>query len=139
MLRFEITLAFGPQRGLIGEMRSTLGWSMIAAFVLATPAAAQQPTSPVSIDAIRAALQRSAPPLVISSAAPPPEVHLTRLGVLTLVPPDRNGEMVKVAIPIGELTTRAVRAVSNAQRRRAERAAERRVLEDLRAFQARKP
>jgi hypothetical protein len=120
-------------------MRSTLGWSMVGAFVLATPAAAQQSASSVSIDAIRAGLQRSAPSLVIRSAAPPLEVHPTHLGVLTLVPPDRNGEMVKIAIPIGELTTRALRAGSNARRRRAERAAERRVLEDLRAFQARQP
>ena len=123
-------------------MRSTLTWSTIAAFVLATPAAAQQPASPaspVSLDAIRAALQRSAPSVVIGSAVPPPDVHPTRFGVLTLVPPDRNGEMVKVAIPIGALTTRTIRAVTSAQHRRAERAAERRVLEDLRAFQARQP
>ena len=120
-------------------MRSTLAWSTIAVFVLATPAAAQQPASPVSLDAVRAALQRSAPSVVMRSAVPPPEVHPTRLGVVTLVPPDRNGEMVKVVIPIGALTTRAIRAVTNAQHRRAERAAERRVLEDLRAFQARQP
>jgi len=120
-------------------MRSTLGWSMIAAVVLVTPAAAQRSASPVSLDAIRAALQRSAPPLVIRSAVPPPEVHSTRLGVLTLMPPDTNGEIVKVAIPVGELTTRAIRAVARAQHRRAERAAERRVLEDLRAFQATQP
>jgi len=112
---------------------------MIAAFGLVTSASAQQPRSPVSIDAIRAALQRSAPPLVISGAVPPPEVRPTRLGLLTLVPPDRSGEIVKVAIPIGELTTRAFRGVANAQHRRAERGAERRVLEDLRAFQAGQP
>ena len=120
-------------------MRSTLGWSTIAAFVLAIPAAAQQPASPVSLEAIRAALQRSAPSVLLRSAVPPPDVHPTRLGVLTLAPPDRNGEMVKVAIPIGELTTRAIRAVTNAQHRRAERSAERRVLEDLCALQGRQP
>jgi hypothetical protein len=120
-------------------MRFTVGWSMIAAFVLVTPGAAQRSSSPVSLDAIGAALQKSAAPLAIRSAVPPREVHSTRLGALTLVPPDTNGEIVKVAIPIGELTTRAIRAVTNAQHRRAERAAERRVFEDLQAFQARQP
>ena len=120
-------------------MRSTLGWSVIAAVVLVVPAAAQQPAAPVSLDAIRSGLQRSTPPFVISGAARPTDVHPTRLGVLTLIPPDTDGEMVRVAIPVGELTMRAVRAVTNARHRRAERAAERSVREDLRAFQAKQP
>ena len=123
----------------MGEMRTTLGCSLIAAVVLVVPAAGQQPATPVSLDAIRSGLQRSTSPFVIRGAARPADVHPTRLGVLTLIPPDTTGEMVNVAIPVGELTTRAIRVVTSARHRRAERAAERRVREDLRAFQARQP
>ena len=123
----------------MGEMRTTLGCSLIAAVVLVGPAAAQQPAASLSLDAIRSGLQRSTPPLIIRGVAPPAEVRRTRLGVLTLIPPDTNGEMVNVAIPVGELTMRAIHAVTSARHRRAEHAAERRVREDLRAFQAKQP
>lgn len=130
---------FGERDSLMGEMRTTLGCSLIAAVVLVGPAAAQRPATSVSLDAIRSGLQRSTAPLITRGAAPPTGVRSTRLGVLTLIPPDTTGEMVNVAIPVGELTTRAIRVVTSARHRRAERAAERRVREDLRAFQAKQP
>src|SRR5262245_4615389 len=119
-------------------MRLTVGWSLIAACCLGTPTEAEQPASPVSAEAIRAALQRSSqPPLVFRDVVPPPDFRPTRLGILTLLPPATNSQIVNVSIPIGDLTMRAARAFSTAQHRRAERAAQQRVLDDLRAFQAR--
>jgi hypothetical protein len=60
----------------------------------------------------------------------------TRIGMLTLVPPDTNGEIVKVVVPIGELVSRAATGVSSARRRRAERSAREQVTRELREFRA---
>jgi hypothetical protein len=60
----------------------------------------------------------------------------TRLGFLTLVPPDTNGEMVKVVVPVGDLISRAARGVSSTRRRRAERQIRERVSRELMAIQA---
>src|SRR5436190_23703091 len=45
----------------------------------------------------------------------------TRLGVFTLVPPQTNGEVIRLSIPVGEITMRAAHAISDAHHRRAER------------------
>ena len=60
---------------------------------------------------------------------PPP-----RLGVLTLVPPQTNGEIIRVGIPVGELISKATRSISDANHRRAERKADDRVRKDLEQF-----
>ena len=60
------------------------------------------------------------------------------LGVLRLLPATRRGEIVRFALPIGEFAARGVRAVTNAQRRRAERKAHERVRRELETFLARK-
>jgi hypothetical protein len=62
---------------------------------------------------------------------PPP-----RLGVLTLVPPQMNGEVIRVGIPVGELISRAARSVSDANHRRAARKADERVRRELEQFLA---
>jgi len=62
---------------------------------------------------------------------PPPKTF----GVFTLVQPER-GEMVRVSVPVGELTMRAVRAIGQARYRRAEQKARKEVEQALKDFQA---
>jgi hypothetical protein len=57
-----------------------------------------------------------------------------RLGIFTLVPPTKRGEMIRVSIPIGELVTRAFRGVTSANQRRQETAARRKVDAALKQF-----
>ena len=53
------------------------------------------------------------------------------LGMFTLVPPKANGEVIRVAIPIGELASRAARAISDARHGRAERKVDERIAREL--------
>ena len=59
-----------------------------------------------------------------------------RIGILTLVPPVKRGEIVRVSLPVGDLVTRAARSVSAAQHRRAERKAREEVQRVLLEFEA---
>ena len=54
--------------------------------------------------------------------------------MFTLVPPNTNGELIRISIPVGELVSRAARAISDANHRRAERKADERVRKDLEQF-----
>ena len=111
-------------------------------FVLASgfalPGGAQT-ASPVSVESLRAALQKSPPPSLLIPTFPWVAPQPTRFGMLTLVSPDTNGEIVKVMVPIGDLVVRAAHGVSNARRRRAERHAREEVSRALRGFDARPP
>jgi hypothetical protein len=69
--------------------------------------------------------------LIIRSEDLFPLTHPTRLGMFTLVPPETNGEVIRVAIPVGELASRAARAVSDARHRRAERKVDERIAREL--------
>jgi hypothetical protein len=60
-----------------------------------------------------------------------PPTHPTRLGMFTLVPPETNGEVIRVAIPIGDLASRAARAISDARQGRAERKVDERIAREL--------
>jgi hypothetical protein len=115
-------------------MRVAIG-ALTLCLSLAVSAAAQQTEPPVSVEKVRVALQHQpvlkVPPLVSPSTP--------RLGIITFLPPDTNGEMVKVNVPVGELVTRATRAVSTARRRRAERKAHKEVLRALEEFEAKQP
>ena len=51
----------------------------------------------------------------------------------------KNGEFVRLIVPVGDLVARAVHAVSRAQHRRAERKAHQEVLRTLQSFQAQLP
>ncbi len=62
---------------------------------------------------------------------PPP----TRIGVLTLVPPERRGEMIQMSLPVGDLAMRAARTLGQAQRRRAEEKARKDVAQTIKDFQ----
>jgi hypothetical protein len=61
------------------------------------------------------------------------EVVVNEQGV---VPPQTNGEVIRVGIPVGELVSRAARSISDANHRRAERKADERVRKDLERFLA---
>src|SRR5262245_24304179 len=63
---------------------------------------------------------------------PPPK----RIGVFTLVPPERRGEMGHITMPAREPAMRAVRAVGQAQYRRSEQKARKEVAQALEGFQA---
>src|SRR5262245_51776886 len=108
-----------------------LWWTSLAVLSSLTANIAAQGWSD-SVERIRAALQRAGsqpafviPPLLDRAAT------IRQFGPLTLVPPEMNGEIVRVAIPIGDLTTRATRALASARRRRAERKADERVARAL--------
>jgi hypothetical protein len=74
--------------------------------------------------------------IIRSEALFPPTLH-TRLGTFTLVPPKTNGEVITVAIPVGELMSRAARAVSDAHRLRVERKIDGRIVRELQQLDVR--
>lgn len=85
----------------------------------------------------RIAVTAPAPPkLIIRRADLFPLTRPARLGMLTLVPPQTTGEVVRVSIPIGELVSRGARTISDANRRHAGRKADERVRKDLERFVA---
>jgi hypothetical protein len=121
-------------------MRIAVGGSFVLAFSLAASAGAQPSDPPLSVESLQVALQKSQQPSILIPAVPPwVAPAATRLGILTFVPPDMNGQMVKVVFPVGELTSRAAHALSTARRRRAERKAHDEILHELREFLAQGP
>lgn len=78
-----------------------------------------------SLERLTLALQQ---PIPILRGVDPVETRVRRsLGVLTLVPPELPGEMVRVSGPIGALVSRVIRGVGGARQRREAEAARRRV------------
>lgn len=61
------------------------------------------------------------------------------LGIFTMVPPERPGELVRISVPVGELVTRAFNGVAVANRRRHEAAARRQVAAALEEFARQRP
>ena len=59
-----------------------------------------------------------------------------RFGVFTIASPELPGEMVRVSVPVGELTMRAARAIGRSQYRRAEEKARKEVEQALKDLQA---
>jgi hypothetical protein len=76
----------------------------------------------------------SQPRLIIRADELFPLTAPPSLGGLTLVPPQTSGEVIRVALPVGELVSRAARSISDANHRRAERKADERVRKDLEQF-----
>src|SRR5687767_11758678 len=68
-----------------------------------------------------------------------PRLNEWRLGFLTLVPPGRPGEIVRVRVPIGELVMRGPHALARAKRRHAERAAREETARFLAGLHAARP
>lgn len=69
--------------------------------------------------------------LIIRSENLFPLTFPTRLGIFTLAAPEANGEVIRVSIPVGELASRAARAISDARHRRAERKVDERIAREL--------
>ena len=122
-------------------MRIIVGAAVGVLLFLVPSVRAQQPDSIVSLERVRLALERSQqqPTLTSPTLQPWMAPAPIRLGILTLLPPQTDGQLIRVAVPIGDLATRAAHAVSSAQHRRAERKAGERVQRALQDFQARLP
>jgi hypothetical protein len=120
------------------EMRAAFVLSLcLLCWGLVAPAAAQQPESSSSLQRVRVSLQN--PPNQTWLANPVwDDSSPRRIGILTLVAPQKRGEIVRVSLPVGELATRAVRGVAAASRRRAERKAREDVQRELRQFEAKR-
>jgi hypothetical protein len=118
------------------RIRSAVAVQLIAVLGVSV-GAAQQTDPPGSVDERRIFLQTAAPSVLIIPVEPLWPAPIARhFGILTILPPDEGGEMLKASLPIGDLANRATRAISNAQRRRAVRKAEGDVLRTLQQLQA---
>jgi hypothetical protein len=124
-----------------GRMRIIVASSFLIIVCLAASAEAQQPNPPTSIERVWLGLQRpqQQPGLNIPTLPSWMDPGPRRLGILTLLPPQANGGLIRVAVPVGDLAARAARAVSSARHRRAERRASERVQRALQNFQAQLP
>jgi hypothetical protein len=100
-----------------------LAGGLLVSLVFAAPLVAQEQDG--SLQRIRLALQQPLP--IVSSTVPVQGNLPKKLGIVTFVPPTGRGEMVRVAIPIGELVSRAFKGVAAAYHRRQEAAARREV------------
>lgn len=109
-----------------------LATGCLVVLLCVTPAAAQERDP--SLTRIGLALEQL--PALKTDLGPPTSSFPKTFGIFTLVAPVKPGEMIRVSIPIGELTTRAFRGVAAANRRRQEEAARRKVAAELRAIGA---
>ena len=101
---------------------------------------AQQPDSVTSLDRVRLLLERAQQQPTLTTPLQPWTTPVPRrLGILTLLPPQRDGQLIRVGVPIGDFATRAAHAVSSGRYRRAERKAGERVQRALHDFQAQLP
>jgi hypothetical protein len=76
---------------------------------------------------------------MIRGIDPVERVQPKSVGVFTLLPPERPGEILRISVPIGELVSRAFKGVAAANRRRQEAAARRRVDAALEWFTEQRP
>lgn len=123
-------------------MRIIVGASAGVLLFLVSSVSAQQPNSAASVDRVRLALERlqqHPTTLTIPTLQPWTAPAPGRLGILTLLPPQTDGQLIRVGVPIGDLAVRAGHAVSSARHRRAERKSSERVQRALQDFQAQRP
>ena len=78
-----------------------------------------------SLELIRVTLQQPLP--IVTGVHSDESARPKTLGIFTLVPPTRPGEIIRVSVPIGELVSRAFKGAAAANRRRQEAAARRKV------------
>ncbi len=103
-------------------MRALAG-GLFLAVVCAVPLLGQERAP--ALERIDLRLQQ--PPSLLRGIDPVESAVPQTFGILTVVPPTGRGEMIRVAIPIGELVSRAVKGAAAANRRRQEAAARRKV------------
>ena len=89
-----------------------------------------------STERIRRGLQKQQVSMDIPPIVAVPDERL-RFGILTLEVPDTRGEFIKVSVPVGELTTRLTRKISQARYQRRERKARETVERELRIVERR--
>jgi len=116
-------------------MTTTTQWTWALAAMLAVTApslnaAEQQPPKELS------AAMQAQPKLVIKPDDLFPLTRPVRLGMFTVVPPQTDGEVIRLSVPVGALLSKAAHAISDANHRRAERQADERVRKDLEQFLA---
>jgi hypothetical protein len=117
-------------------MRTIAGFSAVMVLIVVADVCGQEANSSTTVERVRLALNGSQRPGLTSPTLPPlTEPAPTRLGILTLGPPQTNGQFVSVAVPVGDLVMRAVQTVSAAQHRRDERKAREEVRRALQDFQ----
>lgn len=102
----------------------------LVVLLCAAPAAAQERDPSL----IRISLALEQPTAVKTDLERPESRFPKTFGIFTLVAPIKRGELIRVSIPIGEITSRAFRGVAAANRRRQEGAARRKVAAELRAL-----
>ena len=112
-----------------------LAGGLLVSLVCWAPLGAQERDR--SLERVRLALQQPVPiPLSVDQV----ESTLPKtLGIFTLVQPTRPGEIVRLSIPIGEIVMRAFRSVGEANQRRHEAAARRKVAAALKWFEEQQP
>ena len=109
-----------------------LAGGVLVAVACSTPVLGQERDR--SLERISLALHR--PPLALRSVDPVETAAPKTFGVLSLVPPTGRGELVRVSVPIGALVSRAFKSVAEANRRRQEADARKRVAAELAALKA---
>jgi hypothetical protein len=109
-----------------------LAYGVVAWCVCSAPLSAQEPARDRSLERISLALQQ--PPAIVREVVAVETDLPKKLGIFTLVPPVKRGEMIRVSVPIGEMVTNAFNGVAAANQRRQEAAARRRVEAALRQF-----
>lgn len=90
-----------------------------------------------SVERIALALQQPAP--IVSSTPPVAGTGPTTFGIFTLVTPEATGEVIRVAVPIGELLSRAFKTAAAVKHRHEEAAARREVAAALKWFEGQRP
>jgi hypothetical protein len=108
-----------------------LGAAFVLVSALSAPLLAQSPEGSTAPKPIGISIQEL---LDRSSYEPPPPL---KIGPFMLAEPELRGEFIRIRIPIGEYVMGAARGIANANRRRQEAAARRKVAAELRAFNAR--
>jgi hypothetical protein len=116
--------------------RKAWTWALMASVIALTARSAGASEQQASTAKAPAAGLQTQAKLVINAEDLFPLTRPTRLGLFTVVPPRMTGEVVRVSVPVGELVSKAVRAISDANHRRAERQADQRVRNDLARFLA---
>ena len=90
---------------------------MMVACLVSSAGGAQSADSERSLARVALALQSAGP--IDAAVTTLRQPVLKGWGGFTLAPPDKSGEMVRVAIPIGAVVTRSAHATAAARRRRA--------------------
>jgi hypothetical protein len=112
-------------------MRTTVINLFVMVLSMAALAEAQSPST-----GTQPGQQGATPELKLDIPIVPATPERRQFGIFTLEPPQTNGQIVAIGVPIGELAVRAVGSVKRAQHRRAERRARTQVQKELQDFLA---